>query len=964
MGKFIEVKEFEGHLFLHKVFVQGKEQSLVKMNFSKDNYGVALHGKMKTTGFNSSTNSWSQNTCNVEGDKEHYTSSCSHLNDFTLIVDGSSLDPILCNIALQIVNYAITIGSTLSTFALNIIFIGFLIPAAKESRIGQILANYLPANDKDDITTVYNFLQLLYYFNFTIFSSESRTTGKGGCTFIAIMNYWILMSCIVLSLFYSWKILTTVSWAKPIENFLTRLTSPKVMFISAAVIPTLLAIGFGAGTKLDFFYRNDGFCWIRADFAGAGVVIPLTILGANAAVCSLIVALRYVPGLTITNIIQGISGNDSGGKLSEIKEKIAFLFCIQASLGLPWLMQHLSLFRAEASVYHFFYSIFNGSQGIILLGSFGFKGYRMIMSKNSQNQTDTANGNKGGIFMNFVSRIRNKDFATSTNLTGTENTANEEGNRKSNFIQWARRNASRVMGKDQNGNPDTSTENGENGNNNFLKSTNLTNIKDTITDKENRKANLGQWAREAVSKVIGKKFPKSANLTNIEDVVTEEGNKKGNLAQWTKEGISNVRKFDRFIFPLTVGGCAGLGNQMFRIAALYGIGLYPNVNRTPGLSGSQRCLDKYFKEFSETFPNVVKLVKFEDLTNKKFAQTMFGRRMYEDPEVIHDVPDEYLVINHGYIHGIRYFSHIMNDIHQLFEFHPKIKDQVEEYGTQLFISDKFSHKMCVHIRRNDFITHRLLETRPEFLIPAMSTVRNFISKKYPKKNISLIVIGDDEKFVDKLEFPRHDYLNIYRPILPSRGAAMYFGIRYCDSLLNSASGSTFSTWIGLLMPEGKDVFYNRRVFKNISEDMGTDYVDYERHSKNWNILELDEKSGTGASPQPGNISSIMNKTLEYLNITELSGDDLFIAVGVFEICSKVKQMKTEDFHGMAYFLDKLIEAPASAYMDANNGDQRTGNTLLTSINRMMINSPHNVSYLSGANIALIGRPVDCSPANK
>ncbi|KAE9547688.1 hypothetical protein FO519_009104 [Halicephalobus sp. NKZ332] len=97
----------------------------------------------------------------------------------------------------------------------------------------------------------------------------------------------------------------------------------------------------------------------------------------------------------------------------------------------------------------------------------------------------------------------------------------------------------------------------------------------------------------------------------------------------------------------------------------------------------------------------------------------------------------------------------------------------------------------------------------------------------------------------------------------------------------------------------------------------------------------------GAQPTPGNISSIMNKTLDSLNITTLSGDDLSTAIGVFEISSKVTGMKTEDFHGMANFLDKLIEAPASAYMDANNGDQRAGNTLLTSINRMMINSPHN-----------------------
>ena len=69
------------------------------------------------------------------------------------------------------------------------------------------------------------------------------------------------------------------------------------------------------------------------------------------------------------------------------------------------------------------------------------------------------------------------------------------------------------------------------------------------------------------------------------------------------------KRFDKFIFPLRTG-CSGIGNQMFRIAALYGIGLHPNINRSPGLSPEKRCMKNYIKEFSDTFPNVMKLVEF------------------------------------------------------------------------------------------------------------------------------------------------------------------------------------------------------------------------------------------------------------------------------------------------------------------------------------------------------------------
>ena len=79
--------------------------------------------------------------------------------------------------------------------------------------------------------------------------------------------------------------------------------------------------------------------------------------------------------------------------------------------------------------------------------------------------------------------------------------------------------------------------------------------------------------------------------------------------------ISNIRnfpleKYDKYIFHAFLGACSGLGNQMFRIAALYGIGLYPNVRRTPGITEYKKCLAEYVMEFSETFPNVIGFVEF------------------------------------------------------------------------------------------------------------------------------------------------------------------------------------------------------------------------------------------------------------------------------------------------------------------------------------------------------------------
>ena len=193
--------------------------------------------------------------------------------------------------------------------------------------------------------------------------------------------------------------------------------------------------------------------------------------------------------------------------------------------------------------------------------------------------------------------------------------------------------------------------------------------------------------------------------------------------------------------------------------------------------------------------------------------------------------------------AFKYFGHAMDDIRKLFDFHPKIKTEVEEYGNKLFGSDR-SHKMCVHIRRGDFVTHPTLrETTSEFLVPAMAVVREFLSKKYSTQNISLIFFTDDEKFVDSLKYPKENYFKIYRPKLPSRGAIIHFGARYCDSFLMSTSSSTFAAWIALLIPEGKNIFYNRRASRKTTKYIGHNYTDY-KFPAYWNALEFEDSNNT------------------------------------------------------------------------------------------------------------------------
>uniref|UniRef100_A0A914Q9V7 Alpha-1,2-fucosyltransferase n=1 Tax=Panagrolaimus davidi TaxID=227884 RepID=A0A914Q9V7_9BILA len=148
-----------------------------------------------------------------------------------------------------------------------------------------------------------------------------------------------------------------------------------------------------------------------------------------------------------------------------------------------------------------------------------------------------------------------------------------------------------------------------------------------------------------------------------------------------------------------------------------------------------------------------------------------------------------------------------------------------------------SHKLCVHIRRGDFLGHQQMESRAEFIEPSLLFLNTYI-----KQNISLIFIGDDMEFVKTLQFNQSSFSSIHYSNLKNRAEDMYFGIQICDTLLITASGSTFAWWIGYLLPESSQVFYNSQISKN--RNYQKDYYDFDLFLPKWNMLELNNVSKT------------------------------------------------------------------------------------------------------------------------
>ncbi|KAL3106011.1 hypothetical protein niasHT_025802 [Heterodera trifolii] len=120
------------------------------------------------------------------------------------------------------------------------------------------------------------------------------------------------------------------------------------------------------------------------------------------------------------------------------------------------------------------------------------------------------------------------------------------------------------------------------------------------------------------------------------------------------------KKVDKYVLP-TGGGCSGLGNQMFRFAALYGIG--KPYGRKPIYKNIDKC--------KKSHVNAVE-------TGEKKEQ------------------------GDGCFQSYKFFESRKTEIRQIFQFGHQLCMNVTAFKNEFFGNDQ-SHKFCVHIRRGDIV---------------------------------------------------------------------------------------------------------------------------------------------------------------------------------------------------------------------------------------------------------------------
>nr|CAD2204258.1 unnamed protein product [Meloidogyne enterolobii] len=242
---------------------------------------------------------------------------------------------------------------------------------------------------------------------------------------------------------------------------------------------------------------------------------------------------------------------------------------------------------------------------------------------------------------------------------------------------------------------------------------------------------------------------------------------------------NNLTKFLLIEIPKDWNGeCGGFANQMWRFAVIYVWGL--QLGRYPGIfNNSAWTCDSLNlpNEIEETFPVVHKI--FIYFKPNQIENNTKYQINYDLNEMIKSKEKYLRILPPPQIHEL--FKNYRNQVRELFTFSNKVRTIVDKYINEIFRNDS-SHKLCVHTRLGDFGTIKWPKHHPS-------------RKDFTEESTKFVF---NEIKVQK---------RVFIPKNMPRGQDIYFSTKICNSLIITASVSTFGWWIGYLLNDIKSQIY-------------------------------------------------------------------------------------------------------------------------------------------------------------
>ncbi|GMT07663.1 hypothetical protein PENTCL1PPCAC_29837, partial [Pristionchus entomophagus] len=256
----------------------------------------------------------------------------------------------------------------------------------------------------------------------------------------------------------------------------------------------------------------------------------------------------------------------------------------------------------------------------------------------------------------------------------------------------------------------------------------------------------------------------------------------------------------------------GIGNNVFELMS--SIGIAKTTGRTLVLPSD---LYKQFSIRHHEFINLLDGVypQWEGTNmNGKYIDKRLSDCCRYDRGIIDDIRKSTASVTNvdlRYLQSYRYFMDLpREEIFSRLELSSHIKVVVDRDISNKNVFSHHDHILCVHSRRGDFLSTGAIQSpsNASYLLNAT----DFVYKTQNVNSTLVVLIGDDLKWQNEiaitLRSQRKNALVLPRlKGLSTPVADWQISRMYCDTVLLTASASTFGWWIGYLS-KGQKVYYN------------------------------------------------------------------------------------------------------------------------------------------------------------
>jgi hypothetical protein len=284
----------------------------------------------------------------------------------------------------------------------------------------------------------------------------------------------------------------------------------------------------------------------------------------------------------------------------------------------------------------------------------------------------------------------------------------------------------------------------------------------------------------------------------------------------------------------------GISNKVYKFASLYGIAR--TLNRVPFVNLTNDCIVKLMKEMTSFFPQIARAMEFKVVSEKMTKNVDFAGGKcchYEDVGQLFKYNSSQLIALSGnYLQSFKFFDKYKSEVIKLFSFTDDDIAVTDKIAMETFQNDS-NHKICVHIRRGDYTSEASihLPSTENFTKASVLYVREKLLKE--RKNSTVALLGDDRSWAKTL-FAKEAWARV--PNETARPTTDYaFVTRHCQTVILSASASTFGFWSAYLS-SAENIYYNVDFAK--SDTLKNEFTPNDVFPPTWISLSLTSTNNT------------------------------------------------------------------------------------------------------------------------